>query len=944
MLKVILNNKLLSLIGILIIAILLSGTLYKEREVEICLTLDNHNSQNLEVFLFNGDKTLIKTLILNSHNSESDLENDKTITRFWIDPIHTHSFYIKNITRGSPIYGVSLRNALAVSELNYRVNKSSNRLIVTLPTYLKDPLIYIDLLFSSLGILFLLLLYIKHLGVINHNVQQFCIANSKLILATVIFNILIVMIFILFGNRTYAPFKIIIEGDDLPSTQFSLQMDTGAGFNDIEKFYYPSSNRTSVDTNDTNGLKITNSTSINSDRNEVFIYSLNYNDKDVDLSDLENAPNIRRVFNNLYLIKGHSVILNEPFRSATIGFVNHPKSGSVNISVDGRILIEENLYSEKQKAGHLIHITNTNLLTVRKDNSIKELIINHPYWNTHIQNLSLSSPNFNFPDKIKKITLKTDSESSETKLLVENGQLRISPINHKFNSSISKFQIFCLMLLLTWISYATFLVQRLLNSTWFKSNFNPKSFLISLSIYLLIIGSLLAAVWPGALTADSFLMVGLERGNISNYKPLFYTIYLGIFTLFSNNPCYPIIFQTILFGLIFSFLVSICRMRGASYFWITLSTGTLITSPTIPLYMLTLWKDIPYSEGILILGLILYLLKALNSDSTSVNKIIFAVVLPLTILTAGFRHTGFLLPLTITTILYFYKYLKFKRSYVFLISAVLLGHLSLNLSSIILNTKSRTDYKRLELFPYLIYGSYIPWEKYLSNLSKKESVTIANNVSKIASINDLTGISVMFDNNKANLKASYPQIKAFKKEIIKAIIAEPQVFLGKLIDENIRLLNGKGYVWDEGFLPIKFNTKSDSDNYFVNAYRPERDSTNFLTGKRFLNYLKFNIIKKEDSSLNFSFSAWPPLLITILPLLFSLRRSSISVFCLFIGSNYIGIFLMPASIEFRYTFHLILSCVAIPMLIGLDLQAMKSLQSTPSHPQADQALSPHHEA
>jgi hypothetical protein len=217
-------------------------------------------------------------------------------------------------------------------------------------------------------------------------------------------------------------------------------------------------------------------------------------------------------------------------------------------------------------------------------------------------------------------------------------------------------------------------------------------------------------------------------------------------------------------------------------------------------------------------------------------------------------------------------------------------------------------------------------------------------VGKIASINDLTGISVMFDKNKANLKASYPQIKAFKKEVIKAIFAEPQAFLGKLFDENIRLLNGEGYVWDEGFLPIKFSTRSDSDNYFINAFRHEKASGDFLPGKKLFNYLKSNTIKKEDSSLNFLFSAWPPIITIILPLLLTLRQSSISIFSLFIGFNFIGIFLMPASIEFRYSFHLILSCVAIPMLIGLDLQAKRSLQSTPSHPQADQALSPHHEA
>jgi hypothetical protein len=360
--------------------------------------------------------------------------------------------------------------------------------------------------------------------------------------------------------------------------------------------------------------------------------------------------------------------------------------------------------------------------------------------------------------------------------------------------------------------------------------------------------------------------------------------------------------------------------------------------------MLTLWKDIPYSEGILILGIILYLLKTLNSDSLTTSKVIFTIVLPLTILTAGFRHTGFLLPLTVTTILYIYKYVNFRKSCVFLISAVLFGHFSLSLSSIILNTKNKTDYKRLELFPYLIYGSYIPWEKYLSNLSKNEKITIENNVGKIASINDLTGISVMFDKNKANLKASYPQIKAFKKEVIKAIFAEPQAFLGKLFDENIRLLNGEGYVWDEGFLPIKFSTRSDSDNYFINAFRHEKASGDFLPGRKLFNYLKSNTIKKEDSSLNFLFSAWPPIITIILPLLLTLRQSSISIFSLFIGFNFIGIFLMPASIEFRYSFHLILSCVAIPMLIGLDLQAKRSLQSTPSHPQADQALSPHHEA
>lgn len=123
--------------------------------------------------------------------------------------------------------------------------------------------------------------------------------------------------------------------------------------------------------------------------------------------------------------------------------------------------------------------------------------------------------------------------------------------------------------------------------------------------------------FPGQITADSvYVWTKVGKNEFNDLHPLMYMLLIKGLRLIWDNIAVVSLFQIILCTFTFAFIANeFDKMKGPK--WLCWSIALLL--PIIPinmLYSVTIWKDVPYTMGLLILSILIYKSVTTNYYST----------------------------------------------------------------------------------------------------------------------------------------------------------------------------------------------------------------------------------------------------------------------------------------------------------------------------------------
>jgi hypothetical protein len=127
--------------------------------------------------------------------------------------------------------------------------------------------------------------------------------------------------------------------------------------------------------------------------------------------------------------------------------------------------------------------------------------------------------------------------------------------------------------------------------------------LVSFGVHLLwVIG-----YWPAQMTNDSWATVSdVAALRLNDWHPYVYTLYVLVLFQFFPSVATVAIFQMFVTTLIFSYIFYYCLRRGVSGLWIAVFFMLFVFSIPIGLMSAIIWKDVPFSLGVLLISVISY--------------------------------------------------------------------------------------------------------------------------------------------------------------------------------------------------------------------------------------------------------------------------------------------------------------------------------------------------
>ncbi len=149
----------------------------------------------------------------------------------------------------------------------------------------------------------------------------------------------------------------------------------------------------------------------------------------------------------------------------------------------------------------------------------------------------------------------------------------------------------------------------------------------------------LGAFWPGILTEDSFEQWrDLVTGEFRGYHSPLQTMVHWIITRAWLSPAPIAMTQIVALALVYCAVIRECERRGAGRWWLAATTVVFAALPANGFLAVTLWKDVPYTIGMI--GLV-----ALSLRLTRVPEPLAGGALPWTLAAtftavATFRHNG----------------------------------------------------------------------------------------------------------------------------------------------------------------------------------------------------------------------------------------------------------------------------------------------------------------
>ena len=194
-------------------------------------------------------------------------------------------------------------------------------------------------------------------------------------------------------------------------------------------------------------------------------------------------------------------------------------------------------------------------------------------------------------------------------------------------------------------------------------------------ITFIILGTILLAYFPGIITSDIIDQIGQAETNMySPDHPIIHTFFVGNLTKL-GGIWVPALVQIITLSLIWTYVCNVLRRYNNSKknkICQIILTVIIFLMPITFMYSITLWKDIMYSYGFLLLIILMYIGMKENYKYTLPQIILFSLSC---VIIMKFRHNGFpigLLMLAMFMILNFINVKKVKETFKFLISFIII--------------------------------------------------------------------------------------------------------------------------------------------------------------------------------------------------------------------------------------------------------------------------------
>lgn len=186
--------------------------------------------------------------------------------------------------------------------------------------------------------------------------------------------------------------------------------------------------------------------------------------------------------------------------------------------------------------------------------------------------------------------------------------------------------------------------------------------IIIFGIIILILGTILLGFTPALMTSDNVDQIYQARTETySSGHPIFHTFLIGNMTKLFNSATAPVIFQIIIFAIIWSLGCKVCRENNNSNLnkvFQIIFTVLICIMPINFLYSITLWKDILYSYSILGALICIYIGIKHNYNFTIIQIILIALS---SICIMKFRHNGVPIGFFIFVVLMLLNFIKIKK-------------------------------------------------------------------------------------------------------------------------------------------------------------------------------------------------------------------------------------------------------------------------------------------
>ncbi|MGB4437729.1 MAG: hypothetical protein WBJ13_00600 [Sedimentibacter sp.] len=182
-------------------------------------------------------------------------------------------------------------------------------------------------------------------------------------------------------------------------------------------------------------------------------------------------------------------------------------------------------------------------------------------------------------------------------------------------------------------------------------------YIILFVIQISILGIYFYALNPGNMSYDTYNQVSQLKGIIpfNTWHPIGHTLFIGLLLNIWDNYAVITIFQILFFVAVTSSFYSVLLKYKVKWQLIYLSAIIMTAIPSVGINVVTQWKDIPFTVGLLLGTLILF---KMNLDENYFCKVINAVEFVVCMLVISlFRFNGILafIVLLIYTFIYVFR-------------------------------------------------------------------------------------------------------------------------------------------------------------------------------------------------------------------------------------------------------------------------------------------------
>ncbi len=203
-------------------------------------------------------------------------------------------------------------------------------------------------------------------------------------------------------------------------------------------------------------------------------------------------------------------------------------------------------------------------------------------------------------------------------------------------------------------------LQKIFKSILNNIKANPY-FYIFFIISVIIFSIWLIAFYPGIMTPDSIdQWMQAYRFQFSNHHPYLHSLIIGILQRIWYNPAFIATIQIFIASIMPAYFLNFLIKRGLNKFIAFILLAFYLSSPSIGMYNVTLWKDIPFSMGIF--GLCIIFVVSYLNGGFSKSRLKFSLLSLFIILVSFLRHNGILFLAFFPLILFAFKLLNLKRT------------------------------------------------------------------------------------------------------------------------------------------------------------------------------------------------------------------------------------------------------------------------------------------